>query len=144
MTRFFAAWLSLLVGSVSLLAQMEPCLAGTDNPECGIKISFNPSSNPPDGNILTVPNEITVDVPVRIRATKVQLSSGPNGGQASELKLLTEAANFKKNGNVERFHLKVESCPGADNRYQFKIISPKFPYPIALDREYTCKSGSGQ
>jgi len=142
MIRLLWALLLSLAASVSVWAQMEPCLAGADTPQCGIKISLNPSSNPPEGNALSVPNEITVDVPVRIKAAKVQLSSGPKGAQASDFKPLTEAAKFKKAGNVERFHLKIESCPAADTAFQFKIISPKFPYPITTDREYECKGGT--
>jgi len=134
----------LLAAAVSLCAQMEPCLAGTDTPQCGIVIALHPPSNPPDGNILSLPNEITIEVPVRIRATKVQLNSGPKGGQPPDFKAVSEAAKYKKSGNVERFQLKVESCPAADNTFQFKIISPKFPYPIVIDRDYECKPGSGQ
>lgn len=144
MIRFLLLLLLLMGACVTLSAQMEPCLAGTDTPQCGIKISLTPPSSAPDDHLLRAPNDITVDVPVRIKATKVQLSSGPKGAQASDFKLVTEAVKFKKAGNVERFQLKVEGCPAADNAFQFKIISPKFPYPLTIEREYECKPGSGQ
>ena len=139
MMRLLWVLLLSLGASVSLWAQMEPCLAGADTPQCGIKITLNPLSNPPDANTLSVPNEITVDVPVRIKAATVQLNVGPKGAQPSDFKLATEAAKFKKAGNVERFHLKVASCPAGDDTFQFKIVSPKFPYPITIEREYACK-----
>jgi hypothetical protein len=139
MIRLLWTLLLLLGASASLWAQMEPCLAGVDTPQCGIKIALNPPSNSPEGNALSVPNEITVDVPVRIKAAKVQLNAGPKGAQASDFKPVTEAAKFKKVGNVERFHLKLDSCPAGDNTFQFKIVSPKFPYPITIEREYECK-----
>ncbi|HZP23775.1 MAG TPA: hypothetical protein VFB04_10025 [Terriglobales bacterium] len=144
MIRLLWALLFSLGGAVSVWAQMEPCLAGADMPQCGIKIALDPPPNPPDGNALSVPNEITVEVPSRIKATKVQLSSGPKGAQASDFKPVTEAAKFKKAGNVERFRLKVENCPAGMESLQFKVISPKFPYPITIDREYECNGRTGQ
>lgn len=87
--RVLVGLIFLFVTSASLPAQMEPCLTGADTPQCGIKISLNPPSSSPDGNALSTPNEITVDIPVRIKAAKVQLSAGPKEAQASEFKPVT-------------------------------------------------------
>src|SRR5215470_8655940 len=50
--------------------------ACTEHPDsCGIVVAFNP----PIDDALFVPNEVTVDVPLELRATKVIVSSYPRG-----------------------------------------------------------------
>jgi len=132
--RFLCGLMLLLSAATSLWAQREPCLAGTDSPECGIKISFNPPANLPEEKILQVPNEVTIEVPIRFHATKVQLKTGPAGGTtADQFRLFAETAHFKKAGNLVRFQIELKDCPGSDNALVFDIVAPKFPYPIVVN-----------
>jgi hypothetical protein len=132
----------LLATATIARAQVEPCLTGADSPGCGIKITMNPPLNSSD-NILLVPNEIIVDVPMRIHAAKVALLSGPTGTGTTDLfKPVAEAKNYKKvNGNT-RFKMQVKDCPGTDNAFQVNIYSPRLPYPLAVNvQPFQCKQG---
>ena len=124
-------------------AQNEPCLAGTDTPECGIKITTNPPLSPA-GNILSLPNEITVDVPMRIHAARVTLLSGPAGATGADaFKPLAEVKNYKKVDGSARFQIEVKDCPGTDNAFQFIIYSQRFPYPLTVNLQpFQCKQGA--
>jgi hypothetical protein len=85
--------------------------------------------NPPlSGNILSAPNEITVDVPMRIRAAKVALLSGPRG-TTDQFKPVAEVKNFKKVEGNARFKMQVKDCPGTEDEFELAIYSPRFPYP---------------
>ena len=80
------------------------------SPGCGIKITMNP---PLSGNILSAPNEITVDVPMRIRAVKVALLSGPGAsGATDQFKPVAEVKNFKKVEGNARFKVQGEGLSG--------------------------------
>lgn len=126
--RIFCGLMLLLTATVAW-AQSEPCLAGIDSPGCGIRITTNPPVAP-DENTLWVPNQVTVEVPMRIRVTKVQVKSGPSGTATSNFKMLTEAAHFKKVDGMEHFVMEIQGCPGTDNAFEISIVSPKFPYPL--------------
>jgi hypothetical protein len=132
--RLFCGLLLLLVCTANAWAQREPCLAGTDSPDCGIKITMSPPLKSPDEHIFWVPNQITIDVPMRLHPTKVQLKSGPTGTEVADaFKLFAETAHYKKVGNIARFQLEIKSCPGVDNALDFLIVSPKLPFPIVAN-----------
>ncbi len=141
--RIYCCLMLLLATASVSYAQMEPCLAGVNSPGCGIQITMNPPVKAADGNKLWVPNEITIDVPVRLHATKVQLNSGPTGSQsANDFKLLAETIHYKKAGGITRFKLELKTCPGADTAFDIAITAPKLPYPIAVDYNLECKQAS--
>ena len=79
--RLFCGLMLLLVCTANAWAQREPCLDGAESPDCGIKITMSPPLKPPDDNIFWVPNQITIDVPMRLHPTKVQLESWTNGNR---------------------------------------------------------------
>ncbi len=137
--RFFYC-LMILASAVPAWTQNEPCLAGIQDPACGIRVTMDPPVKAADGNTLWVPNEITVDVPGRLHASKVQLNSAPPGSQAADdFKLLAETAHYKRTGGVERFKLQLKSCPGADSAFQVVIVAARVPYPIAVDYTLRCQ-----
>lgn len=140
--RIFCCWMILLATTAPAWAQREPCLTGADSPDCGIKITMNPPLSTSD-NILSVPNEITIDVPMRIKAAKVALLSGPAGtGIADQFKPVAGVKNYKKVEGNERFKFQVKDCPGTDNAFQFNIYSPRFPYPLVMNvQPFQCKQG---
>jgi hypothetical protein len=130
----------LLTTAALASAQNEPCLTGTDDPACGIKVTFNPALG--DDKVLQAPNQIVVEVPVRLKATKVTLTSGAAGSQ--NLQQLAEVTKPKKAGHDTDFKLAVPSCTGIGSALQVNIYSPKFPYPMAVSfQPITCKQGSG-
>jgi hypothetical protein len=132
--RLFCGLMLLLVCMPNAWAQREPCLAGTDSPDCGIRITMSPPLKSPDDNTFWVPNEITIDVPLRLHPTKVQLMSGPTGTEVADaFKLFAETARYKKVGNSARFQLEIKNCPGVDNALEFLIASPKLPSPIVVN-----------
>jgi hypothetical protein len=136
--RVYCCLMLLLATATIAGAQAEPCLTGADSPGCNIKITMSP---PLSGNIFSVPNEITVDVPMRIHAAKVALLSGPGG--VNDFKPLAEVKNFKKVEGNARFKMQVKDCPGTDNAFQVNIYSPRFPYPLAVSvQPFECKPGS--
>ena len=136
--------LTFLVGmALNASAQMEPCLSGVDTPGCGIKITLDP---PIEGNILTAPNQVTVDVPMRLHPTKVQLSSGPSGTQvADKFTLVAEAAHYKKVNGHARFTLELKSCPENGDAFIYYIYAPRLPYPLYVNSEaFQCKPRDGK
>jgi hypothetical protein len=144
MVRFLCGLLLIVTVAATLWAQREPCLAGADTPECGIKITMNPQA--PSESVLLVPNEITVEVPLRLHPNKVQLKSGPSGTEVPDaFKLIAETTHYKKSGGVVSFKLEIKSCPGTDNALDFNIFSPRLPYPITVNRQpIECKQGEGK
>ena len=136
-----SCYLMLLLASVTIAsAQNEPCLAGTDSPECGIKVTMNPPFSANE-SIFRVPNEITIDVPMRIHAARVVLLTGPAGTSVAEaFKPLSEAKNYKKIEGNERFKILVKDCPGSDNAFEVAIYSQRFPYPLTVNiQPFQCK-----
>ena len=140
--RSFCGMVLLLAASTMLWAQREPCLAGIDSPDCGIKVTLDP---PLSGNILPVPNEVTIEVPMRLHPSKIQLNNGPIGGVADDFKLLAETSHYKKVKGVARFKMAIKSCPETAPAFEFYIIAPHFPYPIAVNAApYECKASAGK
>jgi hypothetical protein len=139
--RVYCCLMLLLAMATIARAQREPCLTGFDAPGCGIKVTMDPPLNLSGENVFWVPNQITVDVPMRLKASKVALNSGPAGTQvADQFKPFVEAAHFKKTSGVERFHMQIKSCPGNDNAFELYIVSPKLPYPLAANYQpFECK-----
>ncbi len=120
--------------------QNEPCLVGTDNPDCGIKITLNPPPKAPDENVMWVPNEVTIDAPLRLHATKVQLNTGAAGTAVDQFKLFAETAHYKKVDGVARFQVQIKSCPKADSGFVFEILSARLPYPLTVNaKPFECK-----
>lgn len=79
-----------------------------EDPACGIIVSFNP----PIDEALLVPNEVTVDVPLELRATKATVSSYPLGtgvGNTSS-KGFVAMYHFQKVGKYARFRGKIRKC----------------------------------
>lgn len=143
--RVYCSLMLLLAAATIAHAQMEPCLAGIDSAGCGIKVAMNPPLSTSD-NILSVPNEIIIDVPMRIRATKVALLSGPSdSGSADQLKPVAEVKNFKKVEGNARFKIQVKNCPGADSAFELAIYSPRLPYPLVVNQQpFQCKQASAK
>jgi len=133
----------LLTATTVACAQMEPCLAGVDSAGCGIKVTMNPPLN---DNAFSAPNEVTIDVPMRMRATKVALLSAPGGSAAADqFKPVEESKNFKKVEGNARFKIQVKECPGVDNVFEFAIYSPRLPYPLVVNQQpYQCKAGAAK
>ena len=143
--RFYCCLMLLLATATIARAQREPCLTGADGPDCGIKITMNPPLSTTD-NILSVPNEITIDVPMRIKAAKVALLSGPAGaGSSDQFKPVAEVKNYKKVEGIARFKMQVKDCPSTDNAFEFAIYSPRFPYPLTVNQQaFQCKQGASK
>jgi hypothetical protein len=141
--RVYGCLMLLLATATIACAQREPCLAGTDSPDCGIKITMNPPLSTGE-NVFWAPNEITVDVPMRLRATRVVLQSGPAGTAAADaFKSFAETKHYEKAGAIARFKIAVKSCPGADNAFNLDIYSPRFPYPFTVNiQPFECKPGA--
>lgn len=137
-----AVWALMVVvaSAASMWAQREPCLLGADSPDCGIKITMDPASKAPDDNAISVPNEVTIDVPLRLHATKVQLNAGATEEGSDQFKLLAETAHYKKVNGVARFRVQIKSCPQADSSFVFYVLSPRLPYAImANTKPFECK-----
>lgn len=134
----------LLLATATLArAQAEPCLTGADSPGCGIKITMNP---PLSDNVFSAPNEVTLDVPLRLHAAKVALLSAPTGSaSADQFKPVEEVKNYKKVEGSARFKMQLKDCPGGDNVFEFAIYSPRLPYPLVVNQQpYQCKSGAAK
>jgi hypothetical protein len=117
-------------------AQNEPCLTGADDPACGIKVTFSPPLS--DDKVLQVPSQIVVEVPARLKATKVTVTSGAAGSQS--LQQIAEVVKPKKAGHATNFTLAIPSCSGIGSVLQVNIYSPKFPYPMVVGfQPITCK-----
>lgn len=129
-----------LAATTTLWGQMEPCLAGADSPDCGIKVVVAPPPEPPDENVIWAPSEVTIDVPLRMHPTKIQLNAGPAGTEAATFKSVAATTHYKKVGNVARFQVQIKSCPEGDNLLVFNIVSPRLPYPLAANPKlFECK-----
>ena|SRR5271165_351935 len=138
--RAACALMIVLIGRASMWAQREPCLARTDSPDCGIRITLNPPPKEPDENVIWVPNEVTIDVPLRLHATKVQLNTGAAGTGIDQFKLLAETKHYKKVDGVARFLVEIKSCPQADSSFVFDILSERLPYPVTVNsKPFECK-----
>jgi hypothetical protein len=138
--RLVGSFIFLSIAVTMSWAQMEPCLAGTDRPDCGIRIVVNPAPDSPVGNVISVPSEVTIDVPLRLHSTKIQIKAGPAGTDVASFKPLAMNAHYKKVGKDARFLMEIKSCPDGDSLLVFNILSPRLPYPIAANSTlFECK-----
>lgn len=83
----------------------KPC---KENPgTCGIIVTFKP----PIGDALLVPNEVTVDVPLGLNATRVIVQSYPRGtGVGDPYEGLAVMYPFRKVGKYARFRGEIKKC----------------------------------
>ncbi len=63
--------LGLAIALPCLAQTKDPCKGGTvlDADSCGIRITMNPPLKYPDEDVLWVPNEIMIDIPLRLHPT---------------------------------------------------------------------------
>lgn len=76
---------------------------------CGIVVTFNP----PLGDVLSVPNEVTVDVPLELgKVSKVVVSSYPLGTQVADIPSGGFAVMYRSRivGKYARFIGKIKQC----------------------------------
>ena len=141
--RVYCCLMLLLATATIAGAQAEPCLTGADSPGCGIKITMNP---PLSDNVFSAPNEVAIDVPMRLHAAKVALLSGPAGSaSADQFKPVEEAKNYKKAEGSARFKMQVKECAGGDYVFEFAIYSPRLPYPLVVNQQpYQCKASTAK
>jgi hypothetical protein len=76
---------------------------------CGILVTFNP----PIKDVLLVPNEVTVDVPLELgKVSKVVVSSYPRGTEVADVPAEGFAVMYRsqKVGNYARFSGEIKQC----------------------------------
>lgn len=104
----------------------KPCI---EHPGwCGIMVTFNP----PLGDYLLVPNEVTVDVPLELQATKVVVASYPLGTGVADQPSLDFIAMYRseKVGKYTRFHGEIKKCDGQDSLEVLVFCKGSERYPI--------------
>jgi len=86
--------------------ESKPCKEHVDG--WGILVTFNP----PIEDALFVPNEVTVDVPLELHATKVVVSSYPLGTGVGDIPSegFVEMYRFQKVGKYARFRGEIKKC----------------------------------
>jgi hypothetical protein len=86
----------------------ESKLCKEDPAACGIIVTFKPSI----GDALLVPNEVTVDVPLELHATRVIVQSYPRGTGVGDVPSEGLAAmyRFQKVGKYARFRAEIKKC----------------------------------
>src|SRR6266498_1990788 len=102
-----AGVLTLLL-SIPLTATAQQNKLCKEDPACGIIVNFNP----PIDDALLVPNEVTVDVPLELRATKVTASSYPLGTGVGDIPSegFVAMSRFQKVGKYARFRGEIKKC----------------------------------
>lgn len=109
--------------------QSKPC---KEHPGwCGILVTFNP---PIDDGLL-VPNEVTVDVPLELQASKVIVSSYPRGTGVAECcsdksEALAAMYRFQKVGKYARFRGEIRKCPEEEDLMVYVFLRKFERYPI--------------
>jgi hypothetical protein len=102
----------LLSIAVSATAQQEnpreSKLCKEDPGTCGIIVTFKP----PIGDVLLVPNDVTVDVPLELHPTAVIVQSYPLGTGVADIPPEGFAAmhGFQKVGKYARFRGGIKKC----------------------------------
>ena len=112
LTHVAGLWMLLLSMALTATAQQnapwksKPCKEHVDG--CGIIATFNP----PIDDTLFVPNEVTVDVPLELHATKVIVSSYPLGTGVGDVPSegFVEMYRFQKIGKYVRFRGEIKKC----------------------------------
>jgi len=86
----------------------ESKLCKEDPTTCGIIVAFKPRI----GDALLVPNEVTVDVPLELHATKVIVQSYPRGTGVADIPSegLAAMRRFHKVGKYARFRGAINKC----------------------------------
>jgi hypothetical protein len=109
-----AGVLALLLSiSSSTIAQhnkpWESKLCKEDPGTCGIVVTFNP---PIGDALLLVPNEVTVDVPLELHATRVIVQSYPRGTGVADIpnEGLATMDRFRMVGKYARFRGEIKKC----------------------------------
>jgi hypothetical protein len=87
----------------------ESKLCKEDRGTCGIIVTFKP---PIGDALLLVPNEVTVDVPLELHATRVIVQSYPRGTGVADIPSEGLAAmhRFHKVGKYARFRGAINKC----------------------------------
>ncbi len=109
--------------------QEKPCQV---DPGCGIVVTFNPPFNA-DEDVLLVPNEVTVDVPLELQPTEVGVETYPLGTQVADIPYepLAKMTRFQKTGKYARFRGVVEKCPEEDGGLEVYVLRRKLrQYPL--------------
>ena len=128
------AGILLLLLSINLTAtaqqnkpwQSKPC---NEHPGgCGIRVTFNP----PIDQTLLVPNEVTVDVPLELQASKVTVSSYPLGTEVADIpgEDLAVLSHFQKSGKYAHFHGEITHCPEQGGLTVYVFVKKFERYPI--------------
>src|SRR5579864_9383294 len=86
----------------------ESKLCKEDPGTCGIIVTFKP----PIGDALLVPNEVTVDVPLELHATRVIVHSYPLGTGVADIPSegLATMNRFQRVGKYARFRGEINKC----------------------------------
>lgn len=108
--------------------ERKPC---QEHPGCGIRVTFNPPLEGPDGTGLVVSNEVTVDVPLELHATKVVVSIYPLGTGMGDVpsELFIAMYHFKVFGKYVQFRGEIKKCTERGN-LQVLVFSKGFErYP---------------
>jgi hypothetical protein len=87
----------------------ENKLCKEDPATCGVVVIFKP---PIRDALLLVPNEVTVDVPLELHATKVIVQSYPRGTGVGDIPYegLAAVHRFQKVGKYARFDGEIKKC----------------------------------
>ena len=116
--------------NLASIAQRKPSeskLCKEDPATCGIIVTFKP----PIGDALLVPNEITVDVPLELHATKVIVQSYPRGTGVADIpnEGLAEMHRFQKVGKYARFRGEIKKCTDQGS-VEIDVLCKGEHYPI--------------
>lgn len=129
-----------LAATTTLWGQMEPCLAGADSPDCGIKVVVAPPPEPPDENVIWAPSEVTIDVPLRMHPTKIQLNAGPAGPKPRRSSQLPRPHTTKKSATLRVFRCKSRAVRKATTCW-CSILCPRV-CRILLQQTRSCSNAS--
>jgi hypothetical protein len=107
---------------------------------CGILVTFNP----PLGDLLLVPNEVTVDVPLELgKASKVVVSSYPLGTEMGDVPSEGFVAMYRshKVGNYARFTGEIRKCTdqGSLSVDVFFKGFERYPMPAGVGGAIECE-----
>lgn len=126
--------ITLTATAQNFLWESKPCQEAPG--WCGIIVAFNP----PIQDALFVPNEVTVDVPLELHATRVAVSSYPPGtGVADEpSEGFVAMSHFQKVGKYARFRGEIKKCNDQGSVAVYVFCKgferyPITPYGMAID-----------
>jgi hypothetical protein len=95
---------------------------------CGIIVTFKP----PIRDALLLPNEVTVDVPLELHATKVIVQSYPLGTGVADIPSegLAAMRRFHKVGKYARFRGEIKKCSDQEGVEVDVLCKDSEHYPI--------------